>query len=183
MCVYLYTGICNRYQGNAILNHAISLICTIYRSPVTDSADFRGLTLIVKEIPHANPYTLIWIGRNLNLPNIERSTNSITDNGYPLALCNQILEFMSDYRFLIDNSQQLPKITAYWMYFYNIQPSTIESCEIMPDISDLEIVCHPCITNIIHSEPTSRNTFLCHNTDFAATNNYIAQFYVLLFNT
>ena len=68
-----------------------TIMCSIYRLPTTD---FTNLISILKDLIHINPSTTIWIGGDLNLPNIEWSTNLITDNRYPLILCDQILDFL-----------------------------------------------------------------------------------------
>lgn len=77
-----------------------TIICSIYRPTATDSAYLRNLISVLKDLTHTNPSTPIWIGGDLNLPNIEWSSNSITDNRYPLILCVQILDFTADYGFL-----------------------------------------------------------------------------------
>ena len=60
--------------------------------------------------------------------------------------------------------------------FFTNQPSFVESCEVIPGISDHEIVSIISLTSISHSKSNPRNIILWHNADFEAINNLIAQF-------
>jgi len=41
----------------------------------------------------------IWVGGDLNLPNIDWSTNSPSGNNYPLSFCNIVLDLFSELDF------------------------------------------------------------------------------------
>ena len=131
------------------------IICSTYRPPTTDSTYLQNLILIFKDLIHANPATPIWIGGDLNLPNIDWSTNSITDNRYPLILCDQILDFVTDYGFsqLVQSHTRNNNIFA---IFFTNKSLFIEFCDVIPGISDHEIVCH--IPSISHSKPEPKNS-------------------------
>ena len=127
-----------------------TIICSIYRPPATDSTYLQNLIFILKDLIHANPTTPIWIGGDLNLPNIEWSTNTIIDNRYPLILCDQILDFVTDYGFLQLVQSPTRNNNTLDIFFTN-QPSFVESCEVIPGISDHEIVSIISLTSISHS--------------------------------
>ena len=54
---------------------------------------------ILEKIAITNPTTPIWIGGDLNLPNIDWSMGTVFNNCYPLALCNIVLDFIADHGF------------------------------------------------------------------------------------
>ena len=136
---------------------------------------------MLKDLTHANPATPIWIGGDLNLPNIEWSSNSITDNRYPIILCDQILDFVSDYGYsqIVQSPTRNNNILD---IFLTNQPSFIESYEVIPGISDHEVVSVSSLTSISHSKLKSRNIILWHSANFEVINNHIAQFAGTFFN-
>ena len=96
-------------------------------------------------------------------------------NNYPLILCDQILDFAADYGFLqLIKSHTRNKNTL--DIFFTNQPLIVESCEVIPGISNHEIVSVISLTSTSHSKPNPRKIILWHNTDFEAINNFIAQF-------
>ena len=117
----------------------------------------------------------------MNLPNIEWSSNSITDNRYPIILCDQILDLVSDYGYL-QIVQSPTRNSNILDIFLTNQPSFIESYEVIPGISDHEVVSVSSLTSISHSKPKSRNIILWHNANFEVINNHIAQFADTFFN-
>ena len=88
---FVNSYVCKIVVATVMQGEQIAIIYSIYRPPATDSIYTQNL--LFKDLIHANPTTPIWIGGDLNFPNIEWSTNSITDNRYPLMLCDQILGF------------------------------------------------------------------------------------------
>jgi len=42
------------------------------------------------------PDAIIWIGGDINLPNIDWLTNSHQGNNYPVSFCNLVLELSCD---------------------------------------------------------------------------------------
>ena len=108
-------------------------------------------------------------------------TNSITDNRYPLILCDQMLDFVADYGFsqLVQHPTRNNNILD---IFLTYQPSFVESCDVIPGRSDHEIVSVTSITSISHSKPEPRNIILWHKADFEAINTLVAQFSDTFFN-
>ena len=158
-----------------------TIICSIYRPPTTDITYLQNLISILKDLTHANPATPIWVGEDLNLLNIEWSSNSITDNRYPIILCDQILDFVSDYGYsqIVQSPTRNNNILD---IFLTNQPLFIESYEVIPGISDHEVVSVSSLTSISLIKPKSRNIILWHNANFEVINNHIAQFADTFFN-
>jgi len=46
------------------------------------------------------PYLPIWIGGDINLPNIDWENLTITDSTYPLPLCDLFINFMQEHGFI-----------------------------------------------------------------------------------
>ena len=105
----------------------------------------QNLVSILKDIAHANPSTPIWIGGDL--PNIEWSTISMTDNHYPITPCDQLLGFVIGCGYL-EIVQSPTRNTNILDIFLTSQPLLIEHCEVMPGISDHEIISVTSLTSI-----------------------------------
>ena len=137
---------------------------------------------ILEKIAITNPTTPIWIGGDLNLPNIDWSMGTVFNNCYPLALCNIVLDFIADHGF----SQLVHTPTRNYnildIFFIN-QSSLTKLCEVIPGISDYEIVSISTSVTIPYSKSTARNILLWPRTDFELINHHIAQFTAFFMNT
>ena len=158
------------------------IVCSIYRPPLSDATYLQNLISILKDMSCANPTVPIWIGGDLNLPNIDWSTTSVMDNRYPLILCDLVLDFTADFGYL--QMVQCPTRNSNILdIFLTNHPSLVESCEVIPGVSDHEIVLVKTLTKISHSKAKPRNITLWHKADFEAINNYIDQFAETFFST
>ena len=137
---------------------------------------------ILEKIAITNPTTPIWIGGDLNLPNIDWSMGTVFNNCYPLALCNIVLDFIADHGFsqLVHTPTRNNNILD---IFFTNQSSLTKSCEVIPGISDHEIVSISTSVTIPNSKSTARNILLLHRADFELINHQIAQFTAFFMNT
>jgi len=76
---------------------------------------------------------------DINLPNVGSNNSVIVNNSYPLAICNTILGFAADYDFTQTVSTPFRNQNILDIFLTN-RPSTVTSCEVIPGISDHEIV-------------------------------------------
>jgi len=63
--------------------HTPIIICAVYRPPTSDLEYLDEMCLILENISHSSPTATIWIGRDLNLPDIDWSLNTIKGHQYP----------------------------------------------------------------------------------------------------
>ena len=97
------------------------------------------------------------------------------NNCYPLALCNTILDFTADHSFF--QTVQTPTRNKNILdIFLTNRPSTISSCEVIPGISDHEIVSISTTVAVSHNMNQERNIFLWHKANFDSINDYISDF-------
>ena len=62
------------------------VICSAYRPPNFNIEHLDYLCKELQNITYANPSATIWIGEDLNLPDINWTDNTITGHQYPLSL-------------------------------------------------------------------------------------------------
>ena len=158
------------------------IICSIYRPPSTDTSYLQELMSILEKIAITNPTTPIWIGGDLNLSNIDWSMGTVFNNCYPLALCNIVLDFIADHGFsqLVHTPTRNNNILD---IFFTNQSSLTKLCEVIPGISDHEIVSISTSITIPYSRPIARNILLWHRADLELINHHIAQFTAFFMNT
>ena len=83
----------------ALINHQSLIIISIYRPPNSDSQYFESICSLIHDIMLENPKSIVWIGGDFNLPNINWIDNSISNNAYPLSLCNLLLDTFDTFGF------------------------------------------------------------------------------------
>ena len=131
------------------------IICSIYRPPSSDISYTKDLITLLEDIAINNPTASIWIGGDINLPNVDWNNSVIVNNSYPLAICNTILDFAADYVF----TQTVSTPTRNQNILLTNRPSAITSCEVIPGISDHEIISISTSAVITHSKTTEGNVF------------------------
>ena len=92
------------------------------------------------------------------------------------------MDFVADYGVLQLVQSPTRFINILDIFFTN-QPSTVESYDVIPGLSDHKIVSVTSFTSISYSKPKPRNIILWHKADFDAINTLIAQFIDTFFNT
>ena len=155
--------------------HQKIIISSIYRPPSADINHAQSLCDILEEMVASNPNTPLWIGGDLNLPNIDWTNSSILNNRYPTALCNIVLDFVINH----DLSQLLQtptRVNNILDIFLSNYPSYVTSCEVIPGISDHDIVSITTSVSMPMSKPTSTSIFLWHKANFNTKRNYIDEF-------
>ena len=68
------------------------IILTVYRPPNRDLLYMQNLCKLIEDLYIAHKESIIWIAGDFNLPNIDWSINSVTDNAYPLDICNLLID-------------------------------------------------------------------------------------------
>ena len=71
----------------------------VYRPSYEDFAYRHSMCQLIAGVVHDNPNAIIWVGGDLNLPNIDWTTNSPSGNNYSLSFCNLVLDLFSELNF------------------------------------------------------------------------------------
>ena len=107
-----------------------------YRPPTSGQPYLENLCFFLANLIEQNLNVPIWISGDLNLSNINWETSSISGYSYPSALCDVILE---NY-----NLSQIVNTPTRHNHILDIfltnHPTLIQSCKVLPGISDHEVV-------------------------------------------
>ena len=68
----------------------------VYRPPNSDFTYLQSMCQLIEGVAHNNHIATIWVGGDLNLPNIDWTTNSPSGNNYPISFCNFVLDLFSE---------------------------------------------------------------------------------------
>ena len=86
-----------------------------------------------------HPKDVVWIGGDINLPDIEWSSNSISGNGYRKDINENLLEALSNSS--LEQVVDFPTRDNNLLdIFATNRPSLVQSCKPIPGVSDHEIV-------------------------------------------
>ena len=100
----------------------------------------QNVCKLIEDLYIAHKEANIWITGDFNLPNIEWCTNSVVDNGYPLDICNLLIdEFnLGGFSQMVDAPTRNNNILD---LFATNRPSLVTSLKVLPGISDHELIC------------------------------------------
>jgi len=117
----------------------------------------------------------IWIGRDLNLPDIDWSLNTIKGHQYPTYINERFLDFQDDSCFVqfvtfptrINNTLDI---------FATNQPSLVSSCNPITGIGDHDGVCLTLDVSIQYQKPAKCTIYLWNKTNFVIIRDVIHKF-------
>jgi len=75
------------------------ILCAFYRPPTSNLMYLEKLCSFFSDLVKQNLSIPIWISGDMNLPNINWETNTISGYNYPTILCGIILDFVKNYGF------------------------------------------------------------------------------------
>jgi hypothetical protein len=123
----------------------------------------KDLSNIISDICHKNKKSTIWIGGNLNLPDINWSSNTITSNQYRKEISEICLALEEDLGLI--QSVNFPTRGQHLLdVFFTNRPSLINRCE-APGISDHEIVFVDSNIAISRQKPVKRKIYMWKKAD------------------
>ena len=109
------------------------ILCVFYRPPTSNLIYLENLCPFFSGLVKQNFNIPIWISGDLNLPNINWETIRLQLSNYFM------LDFVKNYRFL--QTVSLPTRCDHILdIFLTNLPTFIQSCEVLPGISDHEVV-------------------------------------------
>ena len=145
-------------------NQCTLLACSIYRPPSSDELYLENLCQQLTNIRSRFPNSALWIGGDINLPDIKWCDGSIADHSNSLDLNNLFLDFLDNNALsqMVDSPTRGSSILD---VFITDRPGLLESCHVVDGISDHEVVL---VTSSITADlppPTRRTIYLWSRTD------------------
>ena len=119
-------------------NQSIILI-SAYRPPNNNFEYLDTLCSTISSIILANSNNIIWLGGDLNLPNIDWTFYSISGHSYPLQLCERFIDTLLDHS--LSQLVNFPTRKENTMDIFAMNwPSLVTKCIPIPGISDHEAI-------------------------------------------
>ena len=115
------------------------IICALYRPPNNDLPYMTDLCNILSQVANNCSNSPTWIAGDINLPNIGWQTSCISNNAYPICLCNPLINFLQEYGFIQTVTFPTRGSSTLDIFATN-RPSLVKSCKPVPGISDHEAV-------------------------------------------
>jgi len=122
-----------------LVNRQSVIICSVYRPPNRDVAAMENLCQALESLCSRYSDLPIWIGGDINLPNIDWESLTTTDSTYPASLCEGFLNFMQDHGFsqIVNFPTRRNNILD---IFVTNRPSLVTDCYPISGVSDHEAV-------------------------------------------
>ena len=120
----------------------MKITCKYNSLPTDNDNDYAiKLASAIESIVKYHPKDVVWIGGDINLPDINWSSNSISRNSYRKDINETILE-----AFALSGLEQATN-----------RPSLVKSCKLIPGVSDHEIVHVSSYISVKYQRPVKRN--------------------------
>ena len=147
----------------------------MYRPPNSDAAYLQSLCNLIQDIITDFPGAIIWIGGDINLPNIDWLTNSHNGNNYPVSFCNLVLELFCDSG--ISQMVSFPTRGNNTLdIFATNRPNLINKCIPIPGISDHDAVYVESFITAKYRCPAKRKLYQWAKADFQLLSQVITEF-------
>jgi len=150
------------------------IFVTIYRPPHRDLLYMQNLRILLEELITSYFDCTIWLTGDLNLPDIDWNTLSVSHYQYPTAINNHFVDLIGFGGFtqLVDTPTRDNRILD---IFATNQPSHITSCHIVPGISDHEAIYIESKLAVYTTPPTKRKVYLWNRANFCNINDVMLQ--------
>ncbi|XP_038064967.1 uncharacterized protein LOC119735343 [Patiria miniata] len=136
----------------------------IYRPPRSNENYLECLCSSIRNISSNNRKSIVWIGGDLNLPDIEWSSSSVIGHRYPQSLSNNFITTLAESG--LDQIVSFPtRLDNTLDLFLTNRPSCINKCLPIPGISDNEIVFVDTDIKPKRQRPVRRKIYLWNKAD------------------
>ena len=122
-----------------LVGEAPLIICSAYRPTNRDPDYLKSLCNVIELVNHTYPRSTIWVAGDFNLPDINWDRDTISGNQYPRQL-------NADFLHTIHNCDMEQIVNCPTRdhntldLFITNRPSLVNRCEVLPGISDHDIV-------------------------------------------
>lgn len=120
-------------------NNQSLIVCSVYRPPNNDLETIENLCNLFESLCVTYPDTPIWIAGDMNLPNIDWESFCVTNNSYPINLCEILLNFTLEHGFIqiVNFPTRVKNILD---VFFTNRVSLVSHCSTVAGISDHEAI-------------------------------------------
>ncbi|XP_030834551.1 uncharacterized protein LOC115921326 [Strongylocentrotus purpuratus] len=115
------------------------IVGALYRPPSSTPKYMEDLCQSVESLHSHDRNAVIWLGGDLNLPDIDWETQSSSGNQYPMSIKQRFLEMLQN----CDLQQMVSfpiRLTNCLDLFLSNRPTLLSKCAALPGISDHDIV-------------------------------------------
>ena len=151
------------------------LIGSLYRPPKSDLEYIQQMRQGAESMITRNKNAILWIGGDLNLPDIDWNSCVIQSHQYTKEINEEFLSFLDD-----NSLQQMvatpTRKTNILDLFLTNRPSLLNRCEVIPGISDHEAVFVNMNIEPHRSKPTKRKILLWKKADFDVINRLLEEY-------
>ncbi|CAG2226323.1 unnamed protein product [Mytilus edulis] len=117
-----------------------------------------------EEIFKENNSSILWLGGDLNLPDIDWKSNSVCGNQYSSQINNRFVDMVNNC--CLDQVVTFPtRGSATLDIFLTNRPSLVNRCEPIPAIGDHDIVFIDSNAIAMHPKPTQRKIYIWKRAD------------------
>jgi len=140
------------------------IICSVYRPPNSSLEYLQALCKDLEHLIEEYSDSPVWIGGDMNLPNIDWQNNVAKSGSYPISFCNTFLDLLNNYGFMqgVKSGTRGDNILD---IFCTNRPSLLSSCYPIPGISDHDAVYIKSSTTAQLSPPFNRTIYLWSRVD------------------
>lgn len=151
------------------------LIGSLYRPPKSDLEYIQQIRQGAESIIKRNKNAILWIGGDLNLPDIDWNSLLIQNHQYTKEINEEFLSFVED-----NSLQQMvvtpTRKTNVLDLFLTNRPTLLNRCEVIPGISDHEVVFINMNIEPHRSKPTKRKILLWKRADLDVINDLFEEY-------
>jgi len=130
----------------------------------------QNICHLIAEIRSKYKGAIIWITGDMNLPNINWNLNSVTGNSYPQDISNSLIDEFNSGSF-IQMAEQPTRGNNILDLFATNRPSLVQHIEVIPGISDHEIVSVESVLSATIVKPKAHQVYLWNKANFHEINN------------
>ena len=170
-CEFIAVKITCKYNSLIMASH--------YRPTDTDSDYAIKLATAIESIVKYHPKDVVWIGGDINLPDINWSSNSISGNSYRKDINKTILEALANSS-LEQAIYFLTRDINLLDIFATNTPSLVNSCKPIPGVSDHKIVHASSDISAKYQWPVKRKIWLWSKADLPSVNTDMQSFSQIL---
>ena len=151
------------------------IVLTVYRPPNRDEVYMQNLCKLIEDLYIKYKEAIFWITGDFNLANIDWNLHSVTDNAYPLNICNLLIDAfnLGGFSQLVDTPTRGKNILD---LFATNRPSLVNKVTVSPGISDHEVICVESVLTATVAETIPRKVYLWHKANMQLINDKVVDF-------
>ena len=152
---------------NGPTNNNSVIFGAVYRPPNTDQQYLDNMNQFIRDVCTSNPGAAVWIGGDMNLPDINWEREEITSHQYRHSLSESYLQTLGDVG--VEQIVNFPTRGDNTLdVIITNRPTLVRQCEPMPGLSDHDVVFMDMTARAYRNKPTRREIFLWNKANLEA---------------